>query len=258
MVRPPSLVRRDAGRLDGPTARGPGSCRVLLAAVAERARGQRHAGPLLRTAASWQPPHVSDKYSTSDHLLSRVLPRYDAGSEVGNEDFVRTRRSLRAHRSSVAHPVGEPARRPRDRRATSTGRARCPISQTASAACRSATVRERVPRLPAGRGGAARTAAHGVVPARMPVAPSGVVCSVAAGRPTPPTPVGASSTMPVRRDEASTSSAPRARLAQRGHVHRVRQRLDARRAARARRRTRRGVTRASTTITRCRRARCRQ
>ena len=80
--------------------------------------------------------------------------------------------------------------------------------------------------LPARRRARARTAAAGSCRPRMPVAPIGVVCSV---RPTAHTtePVGASSTCPSARDEHRVVGAAAGRLALRGHVHRVRQRLDA-------------------------------
>jgi hypothetical protein len=83
MVRPPSRSAL-AGRLDGPTTRGPGSCPVLLATAALGGTGKAAQVSVAGTGASWQPPHVSGKYSKSDHLLSRVRPRYGARVGSGN------------------------------------------------------------------------------------------------------------------------------------------------------------------------------
>ena len=223
-----------AGRADGS---GPGSCLVLLAASREGSRAMPISGPtlVLCLAASWQPPHVSNRYTTLDHLLSRVLPRYDEGSSPATALADRVPRGSHASGDrrgqkpqSFLISVSRSGRRSRacpSSSITSTGPRTLLISHTASRragrrpwrACAAVCQPASAARSNSSAGSCRRGCRS---------RPSGVVCSV---RPTAHTtePVGASSTQPVGRDEQRVLGAAAGRLALRGHVHRVRERLDA-------------------------------
>src|SRR4051812_39686346 len=83
MKRPPgtsTLSREWSGRTR-PDPRGSGGCLVLAEPLPH---GLDTFSKLSRTAASGQPPHESRCYTTSDHLPSRVQPRYPPGRQVDN------------------------------------------------------------------------------------------------------------------------------------------------------------------------------
>jgi len=68
------------GRLDW--AGDPGG-RVTVS-YSPRRRSDRDERESNKMAASGQPPHESDNYTTVDHLLSRVAPTYDGAGAHDN------------------------------------------------------------------------------------------------------------------------------------------------------------------------------
>ena len=251
MVRPRAWSRclcrdrRSTGRVDGS---GPGSCLVLLAAP--RGGKRANATQVLGLAASWQPPHVSNRYTTLDHPLSRVRPPYDAEANPGNVLLKAARQTHLAPRIRAGRPVqrahagqtratagqnpqsflisastaGTRARSLPSMSMTSTGPRTLLMIHTTSAACSSSTATsEWAVCQPASA--ALSNSSSWVVPARMPVAPSGVVCSVAAD--CPHDRAGRClEHVAVGRDEDRVLGAAAGRLALRGHVDPVRERLD--------------------------------
>ena len=146
-----SLALLAGGRLDGVGGAGG---RVTVRGLLDRSSSTRTGGPFRSVRPSGQPPHVSEKYSTQDHLLPRVPRKYVRGPARATV-FRQSRKNLarpavRGLRPAITSGHGpDPVVG-----GTASGRPGAPVRS------RSGRVRRRPSSSPPGHPRPARTALH--------------------------------------------------------------------------------------------------